>query len=420
MVMPSKEYVSLEPRPTPYITQILGHKAMDDALLRAFAMMSTGGAALGECLATSAQITPGNPYSWQQSWAERAKQTYQEAQLCLKAGNTHSASTLLGRASIYFHLAHFFLLPHLAEKRSLYIKSLTAFKAACPLWYPPCEPIAIPLSPEGTITLPGYFVRASSMYKHAPTLIILGGLDSSAEEMFFLYGKTALDRGMNILLTDIPGSMGMLSKNIRHSFEPRFEGIFKHILNYTLRRPEVSSDHLALMGISLGGYFALRAACHTSCIKALILNTPICSLKNYLHGLFDGKLDSVANFTLTQLLSLENGELDPIKKTQLAGILIRFGAESFDEFKEQLQTFKVTPAMLAALETPTFAAIGESEYFAAKQELKQFMQFATACKKTQHTFEVSWGSDGHCQVTNIHRFSQVAYDWVQKTLKLSH
>ena len=73
-----------------------------------------------------------------------------------------------------------------------------------PLFFmePPVESIEIPF--EGTV-LPGYFRKAATTNAPAKTLLLLGGAETFAEELFFYIGPQALARGYNLLTVDLPG-----------------------------------------------------------------------------------------------------------------------------------------------------------------------------------------------------------------------
>ena len=61
------------------------------------------------------------------------------------------------------------------------------------------------LIPYAGTTLPGYFFRAGPEPDPRPTVILTGGYDGTAEELYFSNGAAALARGYNVLAFDGPG-----------------------------------------------------------------------------------------------------------------------------------------------------------------------------------------------------------------------
>ncbi len=72
------------------------------------------------------------------------------------------------------------------------------------LMQPAPEIIEIPSS-DGDLPLPGYFLRAGEDDRSRATVILTGGYDGSAEELYFFDGAAALARGYNVLAFDGPG-----------------------------------------------------------------------------------------------------------------------------------------------------------------------------------------------------------------------
>jgi hypothetical protein len=167
--------------------------------LRTTAVASEGAADLGECLAIARKIRELDVESWRSAWLSFADRLAGEAQSSLSAGHNESAKAALLRASNYYRTAYTFLIgpapdPRLLDAYRRHRDTFAAALAACPGWG---EPIAIPY--EGK-TLGGYFFPAPGAAPR-PTLVVTGGYDGTAEELFFYSGPAALARGYNVLAT---------------------------------------------------------------------------------------------------------------------------------------------------------------------------------------------------------------------------
>ena len=59
--------------------------------------------------------------------------------------------------------------------------------------------------PYAGTTLPGYFYRVDDSRTPRPTLLSIGGFDSTGEELYFFAAAAALQRGYNVLTFEGPG-----------------------------------------------------------------------------------------------------------------------------------------------------------------------------------------------------------------------
>jgi dienelactone hydrolase len=101
-----------------------------------------------------------------------------------------------------------------------------------------------------------------------PAVLFLGGADAYAEEIYF-GGKQMLDRGWAMLLVDTPGrGSSMYLKGIKT--RPDYEVPGNACIDYLVSRPEVNANRVALLGISMAGYYAPRVAAFEKRLKALV------------------------------------------------------------------------------------------------------------------------------------------------------
>jgi dipeptidyl aminopeptidase/acylaminoacyl peptidase len=145
----------------------------------------------------------------------------------------------------------------------------------------PFEVVNIPY--EKGKSLPGYFLKADASNKPRPTLMSLGGADSLGEELcFWGGGAAALRRGYNALLFEIPGQRGAMYSNpdAELFYRPDTEVPVKYVSDWVLARADVDPKRLALVGWSLGGYFAPRAVAFEKRIKACIASTTLPNFEN--------------------------------------------------------------------------------------------------------------------------------------------
>src|SRR5262249_58844708 len=88
--------------------------------------------------------------------------------------------------------------------------------------------------------------------------IAFGGLDSFKDEMWFMVGRGALQRGISVLMVDGPGQGGTLR---RHGIPTRYdyEVPVGRCIDWLGARGDVDMSRIAVSGSSLGGHYAAPA-----------------------------------------------------------------------------------------------------------------------------------------------------------------
>src|SRR5258708_8811269 len=126
---------------------------------------------------------------------------------------------------------------------------------------------------ENGASLPG-ILRKPWHTPRPPVAILIPGLDSVKEELH-AYGDDLLRRGMAVLAIDGPGQGEMeFTPPMRFDYEVPVGCA----IDYLERRRDVGADRVGLLGISLGGYYAARAAACEPGVRAAISLAAWCSI----------------------------------------------------------------------------------------------------------------------------------------------
>jgi 2,6-dihydroxypseudooxynicotine hydrolase len=194
---------------------------------------------------------------WCAAWSTRAKVHEDLGQEALSQGCRLTAGEHLVRAAMYYHFAKFVFVQDPAQMRAAHEKAVRCYADALPLMRPPGERVEIPF--EGS-TLKGV-LRGSG-----PVLVMAPGLDSTKEELH-AYEEPFLARGIAVLAIDGPGQ-GEAEYDIPICGD--YERAASAVVDWIETRDDLDRERVAIWGVSLGGYYAPRAAAFEKRLKACI------------------------------------------------------------------------------------------------------------------------------------------------------
>jgi hypothetical protein len=235
----------------------------DLAFLHTLTHHGFGGAALGECYAAAATITPGDPESWRSSWQAVAARAEADAVEAEAKGHLASARNCYLRAVTYYWNASMGIRHTDPAFRAAVEKYRSLFVRFGALSSPTIEYVQIPY--EGT-SLPAFFMPADSSGGPHPTVVIG---DNVSEELYYWVGPPAVQRGYNALLVDLPG-IGLNWMNGIH-FRADTEVSVGAAIDYLLGRADVDANAIVVYGGGEpGGYVMTRAAAHEERIAACV------------------------------------------------------------------------------------------------------------------------------------------------------
>ncbi|MBB5625149.1 alpha/beta hydrolase family protein [Sphaerisporangium krabiense] len=204
------------------------------------------------------------------AWCTVADRLVQQAKVDEEAGHLISAGEKLGRASTYYLTAERMQRPGAAGRQDLYRKVIDTFRRSVEFERENCEFVEIPYSANGRETsFPGLFVRGEGDGPR-PCVVEFNGLDSTKE---MVYGnglaQKLAKRGISTLIMDHPGSGEALRlRGMTGSYQSEKYGGAG--LDYLASRDDCDAGRCGVVGWSLGGYYAPRAAAFESRFKACV------------------------------------------------------------------------------------------------------------------------------------------------------
>lgn len=370
-----------------------------------------GGADIGEVFYAASQIRQYDTESWVRAFTGVAERVARQADEALARGHMITARETLLRAAYLDRVALYVLSPikHTERFREIRERVRQRFDASASMYDPPAETVEIPFRGH---TLRGYFFKADASDEPRPTLINAGGGESLVEDMCMVFGISDQERGYNHLTVDIPGQGSTPLDGMRMS--PRPEEPLRAIVDYALSRDDVDPKRLAMFGPSFGGYAVARAAVHDERIRAIILNSIILDLHEYLVQAqelkFLARFEGVPGFKLFTRLT----------DSWLAGLFNmmdiwkwKWNVSTMAEWLEVCREYTVDPSGITC---PTLLLVGEDEY--AYPASHRFQH--EALTKIRHPSKklivgrTDLGAGGKNLLPNLTAIRHHTYDWLDE------
>jgi len=218
----------------------------------------------GVPLADFQEVTAGIEHwsDWCAAWSARAALHDKLGEDAHAAGNRLTAGEHWNRAAVCYHFAKFVFVEDLAQMEGAHRKAVECRTKALPCLQPPGVRVEIPF--EGT-----HFcgiLRKPAGVARPPVVVMCMGLDSAKEETE-AYEAPFLARGMAILAFDGPGQG---ESEYELAIRGDYEVAVQAVVDWLETRGDIDPARIGLWGVSLGGYYAPRAAAFEKRVRACI------------------------------------------------------------------------------------------------------------------------------------------------------
>lgn len=198
---------------------------------------------------------------WLDAWCVTGDMHASLAKEAEAAGRLLTAGEAWVRAALSYHFAKFVWMVDMAKYRSAADKAVSSLYAAHRNLDPTAERIEMDL--EGNLMVAN--LRRPGMSVKPPLIILLPGLDSTKEE-FFHWENVYLNRGMATLSLEGSGQ----GETGYHTFiRPDYESAVTTALDVLGNRIDLNLNQVGLVGVSMGGYYAPRAAAFEPRVKSV-------------------------------------------------------------------------------------------------------------------------------------------------------
>ena len=199
---------------------------------------------------------------WCSAWCARAAQHETTGRKALAEGFKLSAAQHLTTAAVCYHFSKFVFVLDPAQMRAAHLKAVECRKLALPHLRPAGDYVRIAFEGKSFAGI----LRRPAGAARPPIVVMCMGLDSAKEEMES-YESLFLARGLATLAFDGPGQ-----GESEYDFAIRgdYEVAVKAVIDWLEPRQDIDAGKIGLWGVSLGGYYAPRAAAFEKRVKACI------------------------------------------------------------------------------------------------------------------------------------------------------
>lgn len=388
---------------------------LDDQLKRTAYAAYSGAADLGEMLVAASAVTPGDRASWHAAWSAAAGRAEALAQ---RGGDARGIAGAWLRAAEYWRQAFFFQRDDLDDPllQAAWRRHRAAFRAALP--HLPFEAVIAEI-PFGPGRLTGYLLRPPGPVRPRPTVILPAGYDSTAESGFVDTAWMALERGLNAFTLEGPGQGGTLYED-RLPMRPDYEAVLAPALDWLLAQPGVDAGGLVLVGRSLAGHLAPRAAAHEPRLAALVCDPGQVEFASRIQaGLARGMPGADIKAIWAAILDampmvdakLEALLGDPGMTASLRPRMVTLGATGVGDFFRRQAAFTLE-GLVDRIRCPTLVVDCAGDF--ASQSPALFA--ALSCEKELVTLGAETGAGGHCGGLGQQVWAGAVFPWIAKTL----
>jgi dienelactone hydrolase len=230
--------------------------------------MIQNGVDYNDMLATIGRI--GSWERWLPEWSRTADEQADFAREADAGGHRLTAGHAWRRASVNRHFGKFVWTVDLDLAREATLRSVRETRTALARLDPTAERLEVPI-PGGTAV--ANLRRPAGAAPPLPHVVIIPGLDSTKEE-FFYFEQSFLDRGMATVSLDGPGQG---ETGLAIPIRADYETAVTPLLDLLAGRGDLDVGRVGIVGVSLGGYYAPRAAAFEPRFSAVAgISGPFC------------------------------------------------------------------------------------------------------------------------------------------------
>lgn len=346
---------------------------------------------LSEILETVKVIAEGDAQSWYTAWeatADRVLALAERTQDPLSKGGAYM------RACTYQRTSEFLLPPDDPRRPGSFEKARRYFTKGLDTLAVRYEPISVPF---GQGNLRAIYYPGPQGGEAKPMLMFGGGFDSILEEYYPNFAEAALKRGYSVLTYEGPGQ-GEALRKYGLTYTPEWEKPVKAVLDEFLHT-HAEPSKIVLIGMSMGGYFAPRAAAFEERINGVVAYDTC-----YDFGEVAGRVIAAAKNPEALKNIGVSWAYDNARWTM--------GAKTIDDTLKECAAYTLSP-VADRIRQDVLMLAGTNDHFIPFHQTADFEKaLVNARSVTTRIFDGPSGGAGHCQPGALTLYHAAVFDWL--------
>ena len=344
---------------------------------------STQGAAdPNELLRIASGIRAGNREDWTSSFLSMAQRVLALAEQAAREGHRQTAAESYLRAFTYFRVAELMRRPDDPQKIPLYRRAIDCFRRGLAASHHRYEAVSFPYDGH---RLEGYFLPARA--ERAPCVIFLSGADALPEQNFFRGAQWLTARGLSCFVFNGPGQGGTI-RLLKVPTLAEYERPVSAAIDYLATRADVDPERIGLLGVSMAGYYGMRAAA------------------------FEPRIRSVVAWGAMYSVHEDLWQHYPPLRRQLVWIT---GSNDEAEAEKKLRAFTLE-GILDRVRIPTLITHGVNDEMVPVSSAERTYREIASADKTLRLYTPEDGGDTHINIDNWSQVLPVMADWLAERL----
>jgi dienelactone hydrolase len=333
---------------------------------------------------------------WYANWKKIAERVESLARAHEAAGQGLSAGRKYLRAGVYFITAERMLNHRDPKKVEVYKQALAAFGKGYRLRKEPVEWVEVPFQGK---SMPALFTKPS-LPGPLPCMIHFDGFDVMKEIIYQIVADDFRRRGIAVLFVDHPGvgeALRLRGMTGGHDTEVPAAAC----VDYLETRSDVDPKRIGIAALSLGGYYAPRAAAFEKRLACCVA----------WNGIWD------QGEKVIRRLGLDKGRRGEVSVPQYADQLMWvFGRQTVEEAADVAK--KMTMEGIAdKITCPLLVMQGANDRQTPPWQAERlYAEAVNSPRKKLKMFTVEEGGAEHCQADNASLASDCMTDWVAEVL----